>query len=212
MAISSRYQELKQRIEELRRNLLPKKFSKIGDYTEETRDRARGYRILAHAEIEAYLEDLATEVIVCKIEEWKKAKKASYILVCFIAAYHSGWTIDETEEPPFGPKSRIQVKDHVTESIDRAAQQYMGGIIKKNNGIKLDNLKAIFLPIGIDFDALDNTWLGTMNSFGENRGIVAHGPKKTHKNIDPKTEHETLKMILSGLKDFDILVGELQRL
>ena len=38
--------------------MLPEKFSPTGDYSDRQLDRARGFRLLAHAEIEAFLEDI----------------------------------------------------------------------------------------------------------------------------------------------------------
>lgn len=61
MAPSKRFIELKGRLVELRQNLLPVKFSATGDYTDIQMDHARGYRLLAHAEIESYLEDVSRE-------------------------------------------------------------------------------------------------------------------------------------------------------
>lgn len=63
MAVSIRYKQLRARVAELKKHLLPNRFSPTGDYTDRQMDRARGYRILVHAEIESYIEDSVNEII-----------------------------------------------------------------------------------------------------------------------------------------------------
>lgn len=203
MANSSHFQELERRIRELRKHLLPNAFSSTGTYTERVHDRARGFRVLVHAEIEAYLEEMAAEIVGKKIKEWDTSSKPSYAIISLLAAYHAGWVMDENEESIFSPDKRKKPKEKIQEIVTRAHEQYRATIIGQNNGIKVDDLKAIFLPLGVDFDTVDQTWLANMNTYGTDRGKIAHQAKRAQTQIDPKTEKDTVYALKAGIKEFD---------
>jgi RiboL-PSP-HEPN len=206
MSASIHFRELKKRVAELQKHLLPKVFSPTGDYKERVRDSARGFRVLAHAEVEYYLETIATHVIDKSISSWKTKKKTNYVLVAFLAAYHRGWMVDATDRPVFAPASGVKPSKTIIEAVDAANSQYKTEIIRKNNGIKIANLHAIFLPIGVDFDMLDQTWLSTVESYGKQRGEIAHQSKKAQQQIDPKGELDKISQVLVGLEELDQIV------
>ena len=60
--------------------------------------------------------------------------------------------------------------------------------VKKNNGVKSSNILSLLKPLGINGSQLDNTWLQTMNTYGEVRGGHAHNTRRAVQPIDPKTE------------------------
>lgn len=205
MCLSSRFKELKIRMRELREHLLPKKFSPIGDYTERQQDRARGYRLLAHAEFESYLEDISRETVTQVIREWKNHKKPSIIIVSFLASYHSSWNTDEeikNEEIMKIAKSRKNIKDSIDEVIDLAQKQFTNKL-KDNHGIKHNNFKSLILPIGVDVSLLDQTWLTNLNNFGSKRGEIAHNAKRTQGTINPKDEYDLVQILLTGFMNLD---------
>lgn len=123
MPTSIRFKEMRARLTELRHHMLPAKFSPTGDYSDRQLDRTRGYRVLVHAEIESYIEDVAREAVTQAIQKWRKNRKPSAILLAFLAAYHSGWnTNDERENVDIMrlAKGRSRVKDSINEAIDIA--------------------------------------------------------------------------------------------
>lgn len=85
MAQSKRFRMLKKELNQLRQYFLPKKFDPLGSYTERQLAHATAYRILVHAEIEAYLEDRVKEVADAAIQEWGKSSKASRTLLALLA-------------------------------------------------------------------------------------------------------------------------------
>ena len=89
-----------------------------------------------------------------------------------MAAYHEGFDTGNGTEP-LPPTSRPFVKHAVMEAVEKAKRQYLG-IVAKNNGIKAANLRAVLLPIGIQFDLLDPEWIADIDAFGAGRGKVAH--------------------------------------
>jgi len=205
MAPSKRFIELKGRLVELRQNLLPVKFSATGDYTDIQMDHARGYRLLAHAEIESYLEDVSRETVTNAIREWKKSGISSKPLIAFLAAYHSSWSTSDqisNEQIIQIAKSRVNIKESVNMVIDLAQNQFLQRI-KDNHGIKENNFYVLVLPTGIDPSELDATWIANLNNFGSLRGEVAHQSKKATSAINPKDEFELVEKILAGIEELD---------
>lgn len=205
MPTSIRFKEMRARLAELRLHMLPAKSSPTGDYSDRQLDRARGYRVLVHAEIESYLEDIARGAVTRAIQEWKSNRKPSTILLAFLAAYHSGWnTNDERENADIVrlAKARSRVKDSINEVIDIAQQQYIK-TVRDNHGVKEKNFKRLIIPLGIDIDKLDGTWLTNLDNFGANRGETAHNTKRATGQINPEDEYKAVTKLVKGLKELD---------
>jgi len=202
---TSRYMELQKRLSELRRHMLPKKFSPTGTYSERVQDRARGFRLLVHAEIEAYLEDMARIVVTDRIREWKRSRTPSNLLLAFLACYHSGWIeYDETHNLRLIElaRSRRKIKDTIGEIIDLAQTQFIKQL-KDNHGVRENNLKTLILPTGIELSELDQTWIADIDDFGKLRGDIAHKAKSTIGSMNPQDEYLRVKNLLRGLKELD---------
>lgn len=205
MPVSTRFRALQRRLSELRKYMLPSTFSPTGIYSSRQQDRARGYRVLAHAEIESYLEDMARESVTDAIRCWKSSGRPSMILLSFLAAYHSGWDLEDertNDEIIRLARRRTRVKDTVNEAIDIAQKQFVT-VIQNNHGIKETNFKRLVLPLGVDVDALDSTWITNLDNFGSSRGETAHKAKMASGEINPEDEYETVKQLLVGLKELD---------
>lgn len=205
MPTSIRFKEMRTRLTELRNNMLPANFSPTGDYSDRQLDRTRGYRLLVHAEIESYLEDVAREAVTRAIQEWKANKKPSTVLLAFLAAYHSGWNSHDdrdTEEILRLAKGRPRVKDSINEAIDIAQKQYIINV-RDNHGVKERNFKRLIIPLGIEIDDLDGTWLANLDNFGASRGETAHKTKRTTGQINPEDEYKTVQRLVKGLKELD---------
>lgn len=207
MANSLRFHEMCRRLADLRAHMLPAKFSPTGDYSNRQLDRARGYRLLAHAEIESFIEDITLDAARSTISEWSRSRAVSDTLLCLIAHYHDGYDIDgERLEPAFSEKSRPKVKEAIKEVVDVAFRQYIQ-IHEKNHGVREGNLKRLILPIGVRKDELDQTWIVNLEEFGKRRGEMAHKTAKVQQQIDPKAELDTVKELVLGLKTLDTLVA-----
>src|SRR5690606_34796337 len=72
--------------------------------------------------------------------------------------------------------------------------------IKKNNGIKENNLIGFFKPIGYE---IDPTLQSTLNDYGKTRGDIAHTSFNTQQPLDPATEKSNIRQILNELANFD---------
>lgn len=190
--------------------MLPRTFSATGAYTDREKDRARGYCLLAHAEIESYIEDAARQVVLAAVRKWDSTQQAGTALTAFIASYHSGWYPDAAladEKILAMARSRRPPKDCATEVVQAAMAQY-SAVLDQNHGIRANNLQRVLVPAGVDLSSLDATWLTTLDDFGSRRGAVAHRTASATQAIDPKSELERIEQLLTGLSDLDeILVG-----
>lgn len=211
MLLSVRFKEMRSRLKELRKHMLPAKFSPTGNYTERQQDHARGYRLLAHAEIEAYLEDVSRNTVTRAISLWKSQGKPSKPLIAFLTSYHSSWSVNDSisnEEIIQIAKSRVNIKDSVEKVINLAQTQFIQRV-KENHGIKENNFHVLILPTGIDPSELDATWIANLNNFGGLRGFVAHNSKTATGQINPKDELTTVTNLVSGLEDLDKRINQL---
>lgn len=196
---------MRARLSELRKHMLPSKFSQTGSYSDRQLDRARGYRVLVHAEIESYLEDVAREAVTKAIRDWKGSQRPSMILLSFLASYHSGWDSNEergNEEIIKLARARSRIKDAVDEAIDIAQTQYIARV-RDNHGVKEKNFKRLVLPLGLKLDNLDATWITNLDNFGSNRGETAHKAKRATGQINPEDEYKAVQKLLEGLKELD---------
>ncbi|RVP97115.1 HEPN domain-containing protein [Sinorhizobium meliloti] len=207
MAKSARFMELRRRLADLRRHMLPANFSPTGDYSDRHLDRARGYRLLAHAEIEAFIEDITLGTAKTAVSNWSSSKKPSDVILCLLAHYHGGYDTGAGEVFPVA--SRPKTKEAIKEIVQVALKQYVA-LHDQNHGIREDNFNKLVLPIGIRRDELDPTWLTDLDQFGKRRGDVAHKTVKAHQQIDPRAELQDVNKLLVGLELLDSLVQKLR--
>ena len=197
MPTSGRFRQLDNRLAELRRHLLPLRFSPIGQYSDRDHDLARAYLVLVHAEIEAYCEDRGRKVARRAHELWQRKGRRTATLMKILKFHHV------TQRKPWA------LLDRSSNKIEAAVNSYMTSI-DQNHGIREENLCKILFPIGIEPSTLDSVWVTTMDSFGQFRGTVAHTSVKTQQLVDPQTEFlRVTTQILPGLKKLDRKINRL---
>jgi hypothetical protein len=213
MPRSVRFRTLTKELSRLKKQFLPK-ISPTGLYSDRQLALTLAYRVLAHAEIEAYLEDRVWEVVINAKRDWDNTGKTRRTLICLLA--FSGQTLDtppDTLTPTNSSQDAWKKKLQISKKIDSAISCF-NGVIRQNHGVKEANLLALLLPIGIDSDDLDPVWLATMNTFGEQRGLVAHSSATSYRTVqppDPATELSTVQQIAQGLLQVDNLINNLMR-
>lgn len=213
---SARFIVLEQELERLRQHLLPSQqdLDPTGTYDDVVYTKTLAYRVLAHAEFEAYFEDRVRDLYLVAIGAWDKNAIMTKVVACMLA-----FSSVEFEDVPV-TKSPIQIsqkqkwdrKIKLTGRISKCANSYRH-VIENNHGIKEENLLKLLLPIGIEADEIDDVWLASMNSFGEERGSIAHTSGSNYRTTalpDPKTELDKINNILDGLKAMDILLNQLR--
>lgn len=202
---SARFRSLERRVATLRKRFLPKDFSATGTYNETERDFARAFRLLAHAEIEAYIEDRARNLAIRSVARFK-ADGRTRTVVFALASYHL--IQKQLSEQDF-TELYTQSINHASTALDDAAAAYHH-CLRENHGIRTINVLRVLLPVGIKVTDIDATWLSTMDSYGQLRGETAHTAVGAQQLIDPKTEFDTVTNLLQGLRDIDSAIQKLQ--
>jgi hypothetical protein len=205
MSSSDRFRTLTKELNRLKRQFLPK-INPTGTYSERHLALTIAYRVLAHAEIEAYLEDRVGEVAIDAVKDWKNRGKISRTLLSLLA--FSGQMMDVPPNKLASPKGI-----RIDEKIESAITFFMY-TIKNNHGIKESNILSLLLPIGVDVDELDSVLLATLNTFGKERGLVAHSSAtsyRTNQLPDPANELNIIQLITQGLLQIDKLINALIR-
>jgi hypothetical protein len=191
MAASRRYKALVRRLDQLRRRMLPRTFSPTGDYSPVQLDKTRGYRLLVHAEIEAFLEDRATDLASKAFNGWRTDSKPRHTITALLAFCR------------FADKNYGTLSECVG-----AAFATFNYIIRHNHGIKEEDILRFLLAVGVEKAKLDATWLSTLSSLGTARGEIAHRSIRAHQPIDPRTEYDTVtNKILPGLQALDEIMS-----
>lgn len=197
---SKRFRELTRRLQQLRLNLLgflpDPPVSKVS-YNDHELDSTRAYVVLAHAEIEAFCEEIASKKVQDTIALYNNRHVVSSVLRRMVA-YHVGKHRRSWGEVSAPPQS----------TIDSTVAAYRD-FIKKNHGVKRTNLESILYPLGITDAHLNATWLAQMDSFGVRRGVLAHNSVGATAAPDPLSEYNDMQRILAGLLDLDRKLAQL---
>ena len=185
---------------------MPEKLDSSKTYPEEPYTQVKAYFVLAHAEIESFIEDRVKEVVSQANKIWKNDKKVSKALLALM-----GFSGREMEKPAPSLKPAKAAKQtewdkklSLTERINIATQAFYGAL-NNNHGIKEENLLRLLLPIGVDVEDLDSFWLTNMNDFGTKRGEISHLSMYygTQYQINPKPVYDNISLLLQGLKALD---------
>jgi hypothetical protein len=198
--------ELESRLRELRERFLPRKFDPTGSYSPRVIDRARAYRLLAHAEIEACVEDLARDLADTQYRAWETDRKPRTCLLALVSFYDSAKLPDVPEAMP--ASLGRATPGFMKARIETARAAYMRRVAA-NNGVKEKDLLQLLLPVGVQEYELDRTWLATMDSFGSARGDTAHQSFKTQQPPDPASELALVGHVVAGLRKVDDVLGRL---
>ena len=203
MPSSKSFRDLRSRIRELRNHFLPKTFHPTGSYTERQFDRSRAFRLLAHAEIEWYLEQIASETANIAAENWQKHRQVTKPLLTMVAY------VDTHLGGVPNPKQPGVLRD-LDSRVEESRKRFNNYARARNNGIKEENILRLLLPVGISESNIDQTWLSTTDSFGQNRGETAHRSNQVSNPPDPKNEFDIVTQILEGLSAIDEKLLELR--
>ncbi|ALB41366.1 MULTISPECIES: HEPN domain-containing protein [Nostocales] len=216
MPESDKFITLRTQLNRLKDEFIPE-ISPTGSYSESQLSRTAAYRVLAHAEIEYYLEERAWKIALDAKGAWDSTGKTSRTLICLLG--FSDLTMDKPPDTLNKPNN-VSQDNHdkrlkITEKINSAIKSFKK-VIDNNHGVKEKNILALLLPIGINSNDLNtNTaWLNTMNTFGEKRGLVAHSSATsymTSQMLDPATELNRVQQITEGLLRIDELMNNLMQ-
>lgn len=199
MPKSKRLSQLQSRIKFLERNILPSA-NATGHYTKIEQDLIRSYVLLVHAEIEAYFEDIVIEKVGKALINWTTNRKRSSCLKAVLAYAGNELSYENT------PKSN---SNNIAFRVNKAVHHFVS-LIRKNHGIKENNIISMLIPLGIEINDIDPVWLSTMEGFGKERGNIAHNSMRVSSLIDRNTELLRINdQILPEIQRLDQLVSKL---
>ncbi|WP_103669823.1 HEPN domain-containing protein [Pseudanabaena sp. BC1403] len=211
MPKSIRFRVLERELLRLKKQFLPR-ISPTGLYSDRKIALTIAYIVLAHAEIEAYFEDRVWETALHAKRQWDSQRVASRTLICLVT--FSGQKMElppDTLTPVQGSRTIPDDRIKIDKKIEIAVNAFRG-VIHQNHGLKEANLLALLLPIGIDSNDLDPAMLATMNTFGQQRGLVAHSSATSYRATqipDPANELSKIQQITQEILRLDSLISNL---
>lgn len=198
---SARFAQLSKRLTELRRHLLPARFDPTGTYSARVHERARAYRLLAHAEFESFIEDRVIEILNLRLADWRNNRKVTRCLISLIA-YHEG--ILSGNEPTSILRPPQKPSPSVMDRVTSASNSFQYYVRVKNHGVKEENLMRMLMQLGMEVTDFDTAWLSTIDSWATTRGTYAHqSALKVQQLPDPHEELRTVQSILKGFRKVD---------
>jgi len=190
MPQTRRFLRLQKRVAALNAEFMPA-VKPFGDYTQKEQDFIRAYRLLVHAECEYYFEQVALAIADRAFKAYTKTGKIPKVLRSLTQTF--------CRETPLtkGP------------NVFATAVKLFQRLVDSNNGIKEPNLCRLILPLGPSDTLLDRTWLGTMNTFGQRRGEVAHTSAAVANVADPVAEQNLINLVMTGIQVLDSYLQKL---
>jgi hypothetical protein len=212
---SERFRILKRSVSELRRHLIPKKIDPTGTYCwiDKVEVRAEAYRVLVHAEIEAYLEDRAIEIARAAWSSWKASRYVTTVTLHLIG--FSGRQMDDPVKTLVAPDKNKEKswpeRKYIDDRLGKSVTGYIRFLQKENHGIREANLLSILVPIGVLLDDLDENLVLGLEELGLLRGRVAHTSieLRAADGVDPKAELDRVNDLLDKLLNLDDMLCDL---
>jgi hypothetical protein len=212
VAGSELHERLGNAIERLRKVLLPDPFDPTGTYDkpDEVHLRAASFRVLVHAEMEAYVEEIASDLFQAAWAAWSERGTPSRVLLGLLAFSGRNHALPPSSLKDQGAELDVRDAIQKAQAVWRSAQ-------RQNHGLKEENVLRLLLPLGIGAPEIDATLLSDLSSFGSARGEVAHtSVSKVRRYIDPESEYKSARQLAAGLLKLDELIqrgrAELERL
>lgn len=200
MAASAQFRRLVARIKELKDTFLPA-IDPTGTYSRSDYDRVRAFRLLTHAEIEAYLEDVCVSAASQVAAAWQADSTARSTLLALLA-FSDGVAKVPPDVMPTG-QSLIRSR------VEGAKDQYTKYAKTENMGVKEKQLLRLMLPLGIREHEIGATLAADLNTFGTQRGDHAHQSIAAQVPPDPGDTLVLVARIVWGLRRLDIRVQAL---
>jgi hypothetical protein len=204
--------DLETRLAALASHLLPTlPADTLREPTPEEVTRTLAFRLMAHAEMEDFLETRVQQVATAAITAFSTSGKVSRALLALACFAENGCG---KPPPTLEPEQENQRKEW-PKKIDVVvrAKLYVTSFlarVKENHGIKEENLLSLLLPVGVDPTTIDPTWLANCNSFGSARGEAAHtSSMRVSQPPNPADEKKRVEELVRGLAAIDNHLSDL---
>lgn len=177
-------------------------------------DRILAYRLLAHSEIQAFLDGLNTKVLEVSGDRYASAgviTHAAHHLVVFnqIERLVDKRRASDAQYPRYSTSSLSSIPAaEVRSALQRHRER-----TEKNGGVKASNINTRFGPLGFRTAWHLTGFLDQMNAFGVSRGNAAHlsGVLGTTQWPTGSVEVATIHSLLPGLVNIERYVSTLLR-
>lgn len=186
--VSTELAALRGRVWDLRRRLLPSRWPLLASDAQS--ERARAFTLLAHAEVETYLEEMVLGYADRRVTEWIRGGPPSMCIVGLAKA-----AIREVAEVDKDKRS--------TRDVVLLGKRQLSEYLKiRNHGVREKQLRRMFLPIGMELTSLPLGFPQSLEAWGIRRGGFAH--QGGYVNIpNPKGEYDDARQILAYLMKID---------
>lgn len=189
------FQDLLRSIRRVSSGLLPTP-SATARYSDGEVLRMYSFRLLAHAEIEGFIESLASEMATLLFDRAQRgvlraAARERLLHHCYLAENYPPRNITRTMLPDAAKKPICALLKNVQ------------GQIEVNNGVSEKDVLKLFLPLGIELSFFDKRWLLAMTGLAQARGEVAHNSwqmASTRQQPSPQEERGRLVVPLLGIR------------
>jgi hypothetical protein len=136
------------------------------------------YVVLVHGALENFAEGLALWVLTKSVGNWTSRKKTTRSTASLLLYQKSP-----------GAAVTLSVFDNIRIALD-AAKTRMSKAIHDNNGIALDNLRALFIPLGVNVPA-DTVLVASLDLLIEMRHHWAHQDRRRAKVVRSARDVQT---------------------
>ena len=201
MSDSDKLTRLKERIESLGNVFLPP-VSRTGSYDQREFDSTAAFLLMAHAEVEEFIEQRCLEVADAVVTKWSVDSRPRSALIALAAFSHSQ---GDKALPTPDELGRSKIRD----VLDEAKRSY-SHVVNQNNGVKAHDLLRLLIPIGIRESQISNKLVIDLNNFGATRGQLAHNTNAIQNAPDPVANKKLVDDIVSELGKLDSHLSRLE--
>ncbi|MBA4308528.1 MAG: hypothetical protein C0429_17510 [Sphingopyxis sp.] len=179
----------------MRLHFLPRRFSKLGNYSDAQRHLAGAYRIFFNAELENYFEVTARNLAKFAEDQWAAGRPT--MASSALCSRNSG-NIGMPQETSLIKNDRF-LDTRFSKELDAIRKS-----INSNNGAKSSNILLMFVPLGVDETKINPQLLSECDSLGSDRGFLAHQTAGAAVYlIDPRTEYDRTLKIQDLIDEFE---------
>lgn len=163
---------------------------------------ALGFRVLAHAAVESYLEEVTLEKALAAATTWKARRRVSRVLAALLLFQDS---LEDAGQAPAPKKKPVDLQGKIDWALARFSDR-----VKENHGIREANLLGLLAPIGCLQADIKPSLVATLDSFGQERGEAAHKAFGSITSVPLLTEEIKRANVAVGLlKELDRLLARL---
>lgn len=169
-------------------------------------DAIHAYRVLAHSEVQAFLQRIAENVLDVSVDMYKNRSLITHALHHLLVHERLMSLSDKRKAggyiyPVYGTGDLAGISLGEIEKTERSQRKR----VDLNNGLKASNLNMILGPLGYRPAWYPPAFLDLMNNFGVERGDVAHGTGEVGANQWPtgSAEEQRIRQLLPGLESID---------